>query len=393
MRVAIDSRQVRPGMTFFALKGEKVDGHSFLEEAAKRGAVKAIVEEGYQGPDFGMELASVSDVEEELQRQAKEFRKKIQAKVVGVTGSVGKTTAKEFIATLLESSFRVDKSVGSFNSQLTLPLSILNADLDAEVLVLEMGMSKPGELAKLTEIAQPEIAVITKIAYSHSENFADLNGIAQAKAEILQSPRLKKTFVGKQAKSFSPFSSGEVPEESSIVLPFEAYHLQENFILAKAVAEYLGVPFLEICKQAKKLSPFSHRFERITLGGITFIDDSYNANPASMKAALQNLPEGKRRIAVLGEMRELGKFSQISHEQIGSIAAEEVDLLFTLGEEAKVLFDRFALSKKMACHFTDKEKLLQALRSEVCAGDVVLLKGSNSLQMWTLLDHFSSTMV
>ncbi|GAB5411287.1 MAG: UDP-N-acetylmuramoyl-tripeptide--D-alanyl-D-alanine ligase [Chlamydiales bacterium] len=381
MKVAIDSRMVELGGTFFALKGEKVDGHNYLKEVAEKGAAEVVVEEYYTGPDFGMNLCKVPDVKEELRRRAREKRKTFTGKVVGITGSVGKTTTKEFLATLLESTFSVGKNFGSYNSQLTLPLTILNCEGD--VWVLEMGMSRPGELACLTEIAQPEIVLVTKIAYSHSEFFDDLQGIARAKAEIIKSPRLEKAFVGEQVREFSPFEKGVVPKEVEIELPFAATHLRENFFLAKAAAEYLGVPLSEICKQAKKLSPFSRRFERIEVGGICFINDTYNANPASVKAALANLPEGNRRIAVLGEMRELGKFSQECHKDVSAFAKKSCDRLFTLGE---------AFVGESIDHFSEKEKLLDALRKELREGDVVLLKGSNSLQMWTLLDHLSSEM-
>lgn len=381
MKVAIDSRKIEPSGIFFALKGEKRDGHKFLQEVASRGATHAVVEESYDGPDFGLSLCRVPDVKEELRRRAREKRKAFTGKVVGITGSVGKTTTKEFLATLLESTLSVGKSFESYNSQLTLPLTILNCE--GEVWVLEMGMSKPGELAQLTEIAQPEVVLVTKIAYSHSEFFEDLEGIAKAKAEILQSPRLEKVFVGEQVRKFSSFVKGVVPDEVEVELPFAATHLRENFFLAKAAAEYLGVSLSEICKQAKKLSPFTRRFERIEVGGICFINDTYNANPASVMAALENLPKGNRRIAVLGEMRELGKFSQKCHEDVSAFAKKSCDRLFTLGR---------AFAGESVDHFSEKEKLLEALCKELREGDVVLLKGSNSLQMWTLLDHLSSKM-
>lgn len=185
-----DSRDVQPGELFFAMKGEKVDGHEYLEQIASQGAIGAFVSKEYRGPNYGLQLVAVDNVLDSLQSLAKIVHAQRSARVVGVTGSVGKTTTKEFIATLLEGKFRVGKTPGNANSQVSVPLSILNATGDEEVFVVEMGMSNPREIHRLVSIAPPEVAIITKIALAHAVFFTDgLEGIAAAKAEILSIPQ------------------------------------------------------------------------------------------------------------------------------------------------------------------------------------------------------------
>ena len=421
----VDSRNIGPGFVFFALKGECSDGHDFLKEVFAKGAICAIVSEEYKGEVEGLLLVRVKDVVHCLQKLAawKMARKKMPC--IAVTGSVGKTTTKEFIATLLEGKFSVQKTPGNANSQVGLPLSILNAGEGGDVFVVEMGMNHPGEITTLLEIAPPDIAVVTKIALAHSLYFpGGLEEIALAKSEILKHPNTKKAILNAQVRQFEAFQQkrdfnfifygvasdpllrvgdfilsqvgdefiiqkeGEVLTEP-FSLPFRASHLLENFLAAVIVARELGMDLELILKRAKLLTPYKMRFETVEKNGIVYINDAYNANEESMKAALRNLPTpqvGGKVIAVLGEMRELGSFSEAAHREIGREAAQRVDLLLCLEGDCVYMAEEFSQSGKPVYGFSDLEKLKKVLSFQAKKGDVVLVKASKSLKMWTVLE-------
>jgi UDP-N-acetylmuramoyl-tripeptide--D-alanyl-D-alanine ligase len=332
---------------------------------------------------------------------------------------VGKTTTKELIATLLEGKFRVGKTPGNANSQVGVPLSILNAAGDEEVFVIEMGMSLPHEIEKLVNIAPPEVALITKIALAHAAFFPDgLEGIAAAKTEILSHPLTRLGVLNHQVAQFRSAKTGNCLKmtyglegvESDFVLcrdgqnyyvkerdgqtlpfslPFSADHLCENFLGAAAVAKELGMQWPEIIAQAQKLTVFKRRFEKVERGGIVFVNDSYNANPTSMRAALTNLPlpaAGKKRIAALGAMKELGEHTEQSHLAIANLALEHVDYLLCLGEECAGMVDIFEKAQRPVEYFEDLVAMKRRVFEIAEEGDVVLLKGSNSKKMWMILE-------
>ncbi len=413
-----DSRDVLPGDLFFALKGEKVDGHTYLKEIADKGAIGAIVSKDYSGEAFGLTLIPVEDVLASLHRLARTVHSFRKIRVVGVTGSVGKTTTKEFIATLLEGKFRVAKTPGNANSQVGVPLSILNSAGDEEVFVMEMGMSLPGELAKLVAISPPEVAIVTKIALSHAAFFpGGLEEIAAEKMEIFSHPSTKMGILNQDAAGYSSAGKGsclkmtygfhgnchfllcregshyfvqEGEERTDLfVLPFSASHLLENFIGAYAVARGVGMQASEIISQVGKLSVFKRRFERVEQKGIVFINDSYNANPTSMVAALTNLPvprEGGKRIAVLGAMKELGDHAEQGHLDVAKVALENVDHLLCFGEECLTMVSTFEKEGKPVEYFEQFEDLRRRVFELAAVGDVVLLKGSNSKKLWLILE-------
>lgn len=416
-----DSREVFPGDLFFALKGEKVDGHDFLKEVAAKGATGAIVSKDYPGEGFGLKLIAVENVIESLQKLAKVVHLKRSVRVVGVTGSVGKTTTKEFIATILENKFRVRKTPGNANSQVGVPLSILNSEGNEEIFVMEMGMSLPHEIEKLIDIAPPEVCMITKIALSHAAFFPQgLEGIAAAKAEILSHPRTCLGILNHQVAQFSAvqkspclkmtygleaeadqsdfvlcregqnFYAKEVGgRTSTFSLPFAASHLCENFIGAASVARALGMQWSEIIPQAQKLTVYTRRFEKVERDGVVFINDSYNANLTSMKAALSNLPlprTGKKRIAVLGAMKELGMYTEQSHYEVAEIALSHIDYLLCLGEECAPMVTLFEKEGRCVEHFLEFDSIKKRIFELAEEGDVVLLKGSNSKKLWQILE-------
>lgn len=397
---AIDSRMVQEGNLFFALPGKKVDGLHFLREVASKKASAAIVPKSYQGESFGLELIFVEDVRLALQKLAKIAFLNCKGKVIAITGSVGKTTTKEFIAHLLSAKFKVFKTEGSFNSQLSFPLGLLNLEGEFDIYVLEMGMTESGEIERLVEIAPPDIAVITRIAIAHVGFFSDgIEGIAKAKAEILSHPKTKLAILSTQAHDFVEIASAikcekrlystEDPILKTFLLPFSASHLQENFLAAYMVCKELGMTHEEIQAKAKDLKPYSLRFEIIQKEEVTFVKDCYNANPESMRAALLNLPQPqklKRTIGILGSMVELGKYSESSHRQIGELALTYVDELLCLGPDCQPMVDLFEKAGKKAALFSSLDLLKRKMEECIQKGDVVLIKGSKVHQLWKLLE-------
>lgn len=415
----IDSRLVLPGSLFFAVKGQTVDGHSFLEEVKRKGAVGAVIDEGYRGPvqeGGGFTLIRVPSVLEALRELVKESLKEKRPKVIGITGSVGKTVTKEFLASLLSVRFRVGKTEKSYNTKWTVPLALLNRTGEEEVFVVEMGMSEPGDLCAMVEMVPPDFALLTKVALAHAEFFpGGLSEIAKGKGQIfshertkwaicqhaaLQFPEVKEQIQGKtlsysleeKGADFFLSEEGRVKEKgeevATLFFPFQATHFRENVLGAIAVARLLGLSWEEIQSGLDRLKLPEKRFNVAEKGGVIFIDDTYNANPASMKAALLSLPTPKergRKIAILGSMRELGSFSEEAHREVGRFAAEKLDHLFLLGEETKAMKQAWVKSESVEW-FSEKEALIERVGRYLRAHDVLLCKASRSLQMETVLE-------
>ncbi len=413
---SFDSRRVEPGALFFAIKGEKEDGHDFLEEVAKKGGVAAVVSHTYTKKHFGLVLIPVLDVVKALHTLAKKIHISTGSTVIAVTGSVGKTTTKEFIATILREKYVVANTPSNWNSQLSLPLWLINREEGEEVLILEMGMSFLGEIRALVEIAPPDIGVLTSVELSHAANFNSINMIAQAKSELFSHPSTKTGFFHKATLKFQEVQGvqcqkisygregdyqiecfekkGAILERKKkspyFPLPFLEKHFLENFLAAVSVARHLDLSWKEVILGSKNLNIPKHRFEKVNKGGVLFIDDSYNANPASTKAALSEislLPKKNKIIAVLGAMKELGKFSTQSHLEVGLFALPRIDYLLCLGKECQPMIDVFN-GKKQAELFSDLYELKKRLKEVAFKGDLVLIKGSHSLKMWTVIEAF-----
>ncbi len=392
--VAIDSREVEKGGIFFALRGEKVDGHDFLAEVASKGVFAAVVEKGYRGENFGMVLFYVDDVVGALQEIARRALLERKTKIIGITGSIGKTTTKEFLYEILKSKFRVQKTFGNRNSQRTLPLAILNAKGDEEFLILEMSMTEKGNIKNLVRMAPPEIIILTPIVTCHAKYFQNLEAIAEAKMEIFTATA-EFAVIHEKSAGFAAVMEGCTCEhviyhqDLEFPSPFSESHLTENVTAAVEVGKYLGLTIEEMALSSKRLKPFEHRFEKRQLRGITFIDDAYNANSTSMIAALQNLPkpkEGGKTIAVLGSMGELGKYSFVSHLEVAKEALSRVDILYCIGEEAKPMVEVFEKKEMPVRFFTCYDELKKVVHQTAQDGDVVLVKGSNFHKLWKVID-------
>lgn len=413
-----DSRLIQKGDLFFALSGNRIDGHTFLLEIAKKGAVAAVVSKQYKGPSYGLSLLAVEDVMNSLHLLAQHLFSQRNTRVIAITGSVGKTTVKEFIATLLSAQFRVAKTPGNANSQLGVPLALLNADVEAEIFVVEMGMNQKGQIAKLVSIVPPEIAVITNIGLSHSVNFpGGLEIIAEAKAEILSSNKTRLAILGPNVGNFSAIKNSLVAKKnygltqgldfylealkekccmiekttrsSFFSLPFQAEHLWENFCSAALVARELGLCWEKIIEQVQHLKTISHRFTIIERKGIIFVDDSYNASFSSLTAAFKSLPKPSSKgktIAVIGDMKELGDFTIECHLAAAKQALEVTDVLLCLGTDCFPMVQLFNKNKRSAYLYSDFQELYKAVHALAKQGDVVLIKGANSHQLWRILD-------
>jgi len=368
-----DSRLVRPGMLFVALKGEKSDGHDFIPQALEKGA------------------AGVVDGLDELQNLAREYRRSLKAKVIGVTGSAGKTTTKELLRAFLSRVGKTHATEGNFNNHIGLPLTILNCPKDADFLVVEMGTNHPGEIEALCRIAEPDAGLITNVGTAHLEFFKTQDGIAREKgvlgsyareffvigANNVRCEMLKSMCRGKAVVAET--SEAGLREALADVLPGE--HNVSNACIAYAVARRYGVT----PEQAKAaLADFAlpgARWRRTEKWGVQFIDDTYNANPDSMIAALDALaatPCDGRRVAVLGDMFELGPDALALHRKVFDHAMSlGIPLVIGVGE----------MSSQCLCHLVYKElkTLKKKFRVDVSAGDLVLLKASHGLNLGDLL--------
>jgi UDP-N-acetylmuramoyl-tripeptide--D-alanyl-D-alanine ligase len=421
LRAIVDSRNVLPGDLFFALSGLKNNGHDFLHQVSIKGAVLAVVDKTYKGPSFGLELIFVEDVLIAMQILAKEFLAINKPKIAAITGSVGKTTSKEFTATLLESKFCVYKTPGNANSQIGLPLSIINCPKESEILVLEMAMSKPGEIAALTAIAPPDVALITQIALVHAEHFDSIEEIAKAKCEIFCNKNTSRCIYNKdiparniveefvQPKSWTYSLEDKnatffAEKVDSYVLVYEQgkeifkapwkihgdHHIQ-NFLAAVAISRYFAVGPHEWSLQFDHLKLPPKRGHVEVKNGIVFINDSYNASEKSMIAGLNSLPKpknGGRKVAVIGDMKEMGKYQKIVHKNIAIHSMKQANALFCIGDGCKIMHQLWTEQGKTSYFYQSKNLLIKDLKDFLKADDVVLLKGSRVHELETIIDAF-----
>jgi UDP-N-acetylmuramoyl-tripeptide--D-alanyl-D-alanine ligase len=369
-----DSRLVKPGMLFVALKGEHGDGHDYIPQALERGA------------------AGIVDGYEELDRVAREYRRSLKAKVVGVTGSVGKTTTKELVKAFLSTVGKVHATEENFNNHIGVPITILNCPGDADFLVVEMGTNHPGEIAHLCDVAEIDCALVTNVGTAHMEFFGDQDGIAREKGVVLERAREFGVVSKENARLgiLRGMCRGELVEADprqewmadalAGVLPGD--HNVSNACLAFALAERFGATRGKCVAALAGLKLPGRRWMEREKWGVRFIDDSYNASPDSMIAALDTLaktPCDGKRVAVLGDMFELGALSPELHRKVFDHAMSlGIPLVIGVGE----------MSSQCMCHLAYKDlgKLKKKFRLDVSAGDLVLLKASHGMHLGELVD-------
>lgn len=423
-RVSIDSRVVQPGAVFWALRGERHDGHSFVTQARERGAILSVVEANDQAMPSGP-LVIVRDTGRALMDFARWYRGTLDALVIGLTGSVGKTTARDLIHLALASEFEGIRSRRNFNNTIGLPLSLLEADHRHEYIVLEMGAARIGDIADLARIASPEVGVVTAIGPAHLESFGSLAGIIQGKGELLESlppsgfavlpgddATLRQMadrapcpviFVGEGDDNHLQATRVRASYEGlqfrvdgvDFSVPICGRHHLTNALCAIAIAREIGVRLPSVAQGLERFEPIEGRCRLRTIGSWTVIDDTYNASPLSVTAACRMLvdlevPGIGRRVLVLGDMRELGEVADSEHQKIGELAAAlKLDLVLACGRHADALAEgaeRRGMPPHRIAVAPDVETVKAVLDCWLEPGDVVLVKGSRVMQMERIVD-------
>jgi UDP-N-acetylmuramoyl-tripeptide--D-alanyl-D-alanine ligase len=430
---SVDSRTVQPGDLFFALPGPNHDGNAYLDEALRKGAVAAIAHSEHHGSPArkrgdmaASEVLTVPDSLAALQDLATWARDKWGGQVVGVTGSAGKTTTKDVIASMLALNMPVAKNIGNLNNHVGLPLSILRLPSDARVAVLELAMNHAGEIRRLSEIARPNIGVVTNVGHAHIEAFDSIEGIAAAKRELIEAlpsggvavlnfddplvlpfsgvhPGRTITFgfnagADVRATNFEDTSDGISFSVDGVRFssPLHGRHSVSNFLAGIAVAGLFGIRPSELTEVVRGIPPGPMRGERILHNGILILNDCYNSNPDAARAMLDVLrdTQAKRRIAVLGEMLELGRWSGALHRGVGTyVAAQGIDVLVGIRGAASNLVDaakEAGQAANAAFFFDDPADAGIELRKIARAGDVILFKGSRGTHVEKALERFLS---
>ncbi len=414
--VFTDSRKPVNGGLFIALEGDNFDGHAFIDSAVKSGASAVMCR---KKTDADVPVIYVDDTKKALLELGAYYRSTFDIPVVGLTGSVGKTTTKDMIALTAGAKYNTLKTQGNLNNDIGMPLTLLSMEENTQCAVIEMGMNHSGEISRLTRAARPTIGVITNIGVSHIENLGSRENILKAKLEIIEgmekgsplilngdndllsavgSGRFKIVFFSimnpickinagdiKEDGLFTEFTVFAYGETARVRLPAIGMHNVYNALAAVAVGRELDIPLSECAEALGYYVPSGMRQNIVNRNGITFIEDCYNASPDSVKATLNTLStiDAKRRIAVLGDMLELGSFSEKAHRMCGEYCAlSDIDILFTYGERAKDI----ALSakehgmKNVEC-FTDGDKLAQRLVSVLGSADAVSFKASHGMRL------------
>lgn len=423
-RVITDSRSAGPGHLFVALVGERFDGHDFVPEAFERGAAAAVVSRDMPAP-AGQRLYRVPATLEALGALAHHRRMAFSVPVVGISGSAGKTTTKDLVRAALSPRYRVHATEGNLNNLVGLPLTVLAAPDETGVLVLEMGTNQPGEIAALTRIAEPTLAVVTRVAEGHLEGLGDLEGVLREKLALLDGlgadgvaivaadpPVLaerartlaSEVRVAGTAADADAQLRGDVVgidregrptfrwRGREITLRLRGRHSVDNALLALAVADALGVPEEEAAAGVATVEPGRMRGELVRLGGLTLLVDCYNANPASVAAALDLLaqvPSSGGRVVVLGTMRELGERAAELHERtLRDVVRRPMDLIVVTGEFATAAERTQTTATNRIIVEPDVDAAYRRLRPRLRGDELVLLKASRGVRLERLIPEF-----
>ncbi len=431
--VSIDSREITEGGIFIALKGERTDGHCYIDAVFQQGACWAMVNRawyeaaGLPEPPVGKGFIITNDTVIGLQRLASMYRNTFSIPVVAIGGSNGKTTTKEMVAAVLGTTFKVTMSQGNRNNHIGVPLTLLQLRRETGIAVVEVGINHPGEMAELSDIVRPTHALLTNIGHEHLEFLIDLDGVAAAELQLfdylqasggtafinLDDERLKTLFtklsapygyaisqqlgalcwahsVTVERNGRLTFSLASEKGREKIILNFTGKHNVINAVAAATVGLHFGLPLSVICKGLEALVPVKgwKRLEVMDAAGVRILNDTYNANADSMRLAIDaicDMPCDGLRIAVLADMLELGAAADVEHERIGEYLRQKpVDRIFTFGEKARLIC--WQCLEKCGCHFDTQEALLHTLLAELHTGDVVLFKGSRGMKLERVVD-------
>ena len=420
--MVIDSRRTAPGDVFVAIRGQRLDGHQFVDEAAHHGATCLVVSEVPRSVNGASALPTilVEDTTEALGNLARYHRRRIGATVIAVTGSCGKTTTKDLIAHLIDGSRRVHKSFSSFNNHIGVPLTLLQLQPDHQVAVVELGSNHPGEIAYLASIAEPDAAVITNVGPSHLEFFGSLMEVLHEKLSLLESlpvegcavlpgdqldvclearqylePHVRVVTFGStdrcdiQATDIERVEGGMAmrlrDHHGQWVTPLVGYHNMENALAALAAAWAVGMPLSAARRRIGSFQAATMRSELLARDGLTILNDCYNANPLSFARALEALRDltVRRKVAIVGDMLELGTFAPSAHRAIGRLATQlGIDTVLAVGEYAEeVALGVRELRPEGALTYHSVAELLAMLPSVLQRGDGLLIKGSRRMNL------------
>ena len=403
----IDSRLIEDGDVYLPIKGENIDGHDFIPQAIANGASLIFSE---QSSTEGLsEVVYVESTLDTLRKLSIAYVNQIQCPIISITGSNGKTTTKELLNHILSSHKKIMCTTGNYNSTIGLPISIFTIEGDEDICILEMGASEPNEIAELCRIAKPTMGLITNISASHTENFGSLENVAKTKSDLFTClPKNGTAFVNIDDNYISKFSTnanrvtygfksdadfngdfkdGVLKINNNLVqLPYPSKIMAKNVLATFAIANTIGVSHNEIQNSINTFVSPSGRCDIIIHNGITIIDDSYNSNLESAKAGIDILSgyDGKQKIAVIGDMFELGELAQKHHCELGEyISNSKVDILLATGNLTQLTVN--AAQKVDATFFYDKEDLISKLTKVINYGDVVYVKGSRGMKMETII--------
>ena len=425
--VTSDSRTVSKDSLFIAIKGQRVDGHDFIEKAFSMGALCCISEKVIHGVTAPIIL--VKSATQALKDIAKFYRSQLSIPIIGITGSVGKTSTKEMIASVLSEKYNVLKTLKNFNNEIGLPQTLLRIRNEHQVAVVEMGINHFGEMTRLSDVAKPDIVVMTNIGPCHLENLIDLDGVLKAKSEVFahmnpegcvflngdEKPLNEVTDVNGKAPVFFGFKESndyyakdikEFENEGlsctlvngnwslpvSINIP--GRHMIYHALTAAAIGKLFKLSDEQIAAGIAKLQPVDGRNNRIEVNGITIVDDCYNANPISMKGAIDTLSKAKgRKVCILGDMFELGSTEAQLHYEVGCFAGEKnIDLLITVGSLSEHIAKGAGNTNPNLeiISYKEKEALIKELPLLIHKGDTVLLKASHSMNFEAVVKNLSS---
>jgi len=424
--VSTDSRTVQSGELFFAIKGDVYDGHDFVGQALQKNAVAAVVAQAWYDAHRAnfpsAPIIAANDTLQAFQEFARYYRKKFAIPVVALSGSSGKTTTKEAIYTVLSQRHNVLRNKKSFNNHIGVPATLYDLRKDHDILLVEVGTNHFGELERLSYLVEPDVCLLTNIGHAHLEFFQSLDGVVRAKMEIFAHARpsatsiynsddpvlAKQVFPTRDKLSFGLKEGAQVRGKikgcddlarykfeifgKTIKLPVSGRHNVYNGLAAAAVGRHFSMDVKEIKRGLENLQPMDNRMQVYKVNSLTIIDDSYNSNPSSCAAALASMTEmkikrGGRRVAVLGDMLELGEFSVQEHENLAKVIAEnKTDALFLFGQATEFTAKRAEdLGVPTVAHFTDKDALHQRLNGFLRPHDLVLVKGSRNMRMETVV--------
>lgn len=428
--VSIDSRTVEGSRLFIPFAGEKTDGHQYVRQAIQNGAAAALWQKDVPGVPDDLPILVVEDTLLALQQLSKAYRDSLTVKVIGVTGSNGKTTVKDMTAAVFAGKYRVQKTEGNYNNHIGLPLTMLSLREDTEVAILEMGMSSRGEIELLSKLASPDAAIITNIGESHLQDLGSREAIAEAKLEITAGLAAEGTLiylgdepllaekleehVAYQTKTFGLEASNDLypseinqTENGSVFftnqapavqfeLPVLGRHNVTNALAAISAAHLFGVPFETMAAGLQKVELTKMRMEWVEgKKGTRLINDAYNASPTSVKAAISlvsDLPGYSKKIVVLGDMLELGLDEELFHYQTGQVIdPQKIDYVFTYGALGQFIASgaKTALGPERVFSFQDKKELIQALDDVIEGGELILVKASRGMKLEEVVEDLS----